>query len=461
MINRRSFIKKSAAVTAASTVFPRFSIGQAGPSANSKVNIAMIGSGNIAKMALGEVKGENIVAMCDVDSGLLNQHAKKFPAVEKAAKFEDFRVMLDKMGKEIDGVCVNTPDHTHFVATMDAMQRGIHVCTQKPLTHNIWEARTLKKAKDKYGVITNMGNQGHTYSGIRQMREWVEADVFGQIKEVHLGEPGPKWGGKYFAKPGMNPPQEQAIPKNVNWDLWLGPSTSDFAYNEIFHPLTWRGFYDFGTGKFGDWFCHIGDGPVWVLDLYEPTVIECETRGPAFDGMPPDYSVTRFDFPARGNKEACSMYWTDGTMNGGPAIKTPEEWNLGKPKNKGSYWFGTKQNGFLDERSNNPRLTTKEAMMDFNKGADIPVKYPRLKGKGPFREWVSCIKGNIPECGANFDYAAPMTEVALLGVLAQRFGGRIEWDAKKGEITNRPELNAFVKEPVRSGWEYGEDLWKS
>lgn len=452
-INRRSFLRKTAALAAASTAFPRFSIGQAGPSANSKVNIAMIGAGGVAGMAYGGTKGENIVALCDIDR-------RRFPAwagKKKVPTFADFRVMLDKMGKEIDAVCINTPDHTHFVATIDAMQRGMHVCTQKPLTHSIWEARTLKKAKDKYGVVTNMGNQGHTYDGIRQMREWFEAGVFGQVTEVHMGFPGPNWNSDYFAKPETVPPEPQPVPSELNWDLWLGP-VQPTDYNPVYHPRTWRGFYDYGTGQFGDWFCHIGDGPVWILDLYEPVVVECVERGPSLEGMLPDHSVVRFDFPARGSKKTCSLFWYDGMGNGGTKIKVPEEWDLGDAKQMGSYWYGEKQNGYLDQRSNNPRLSTRQAMMDFNKGADISKKYTRVKQNNPFAEWVAAIKGDIGECGSNFDYAAPMTEVALIGVIAQRFGGRIEWDPVKG-ITNRPELNAYVKEPVRPGWEYGRDLW--
>ena len=456
-INRRSFIKKSAASAAGAFVLPRFSIGQPGPSANSKVNIAMIGAGGIAEMAYQECRGENLVAICDVDRRKFGEHRDRFQEVRKAKTFADFRVMLDKMGKEIDGVCVNTPDHTHFVATIDAMQRGIHVCTQKPLSHNIWEARTLKKAKDKYGVVTNMANQGHTYGGIRQMREWYEADVFGQINEIHLGFPGPDWNSKYFSKPRAVPLPRKPIPPQLDWDLWLGPA-QETVYNNHYHPLTWRGFYDYGTGQFGDWFCHIGDGPTWILDLYDPVTIECLERGPGFEGMIPDYSIVRFDFRARGNKKPCSMYWYDGRGNGGSKIKIPDDWNVGGAKDQGSYWFGEKQNGFLDERSNNPRLSTREAWREFNRGADIPEKYPRLKQKGPFAEWVAAIKGDLPECGSNFDYAAPMTETALIGVLAQRFGGRIEWDPVEG-VTNRPELNVFVKEPVRSGWEYARDLW--
>ncbi|NBB79218.1 MAG: Gfo/Idh/MocA family oxidoreductase [Verrucomicrobia bacterium] len=449
-MKRRQFVKTVAGVGAGAFVLPRFSIGQSGPPANSKVNIAMIGSRNIAKMAYDGVKGENIVALCDIDSRMFPDWSGNIP------KFADYRRMLDKMSKEIDGVCINTPDHTHFNATLACMERGIHVCTQKPLTHDIWQARTLKKAKEKYGVITNMANQGHTYNGIREMREMYEADLFGQINEVHMGTPVPNWNSRYFRKPGSLPLAEEPIPEAVNWDLWQGPA-AERGYNAILHPLKWRGFYEYGTGLFGDWFCHIGDGPVWVLDLYEPTVVECIERGPALEGMIPDYSIVRLDFPARGAKRACSMYWYDGAMNGGTPIKSPADWAWGTVPDKGSFWYGDKQNAFLDERSNNPRFTNKERMRAYKESGGVPEKYARVKG-GPHREWVHAIKGDIAECGSNFDYAAPITEVALIGVLAQRFGGRIEWDPKKG-VTNRPELNAFVREPVRAGWEAGQNLW--
>ncbi|MEC7235222.1 MAG: Gfo/Idh/MocA family oxidoreductase [Verrucomicrobiota bacterium] len=453
-INRRTFLKTTAATTAGAFILPRFSIGQAGSSANSKVNIAMIGAAGIAGMAYNECKGENIVALCDIDR-------RRFPgwaAKKGTPTYSDFRVMLDKMGSEIDAVCINTPDHTHFAATLDSMQRGKHVCTQKPLTHNIWEARTLRKAKDKYGVVTNMANQGHTSDGIRTMREWYEADVFGQITEVHFGVSGPNWGSKYFKKPVQTPLERQPIPEEVDWDLWLGPA-QETAYNDIYHPLTWRSFNDFGTGQFGDWFCHTGDGPVWILDLYDPIVVECVERGPALEGMIPDYSVVRYDFPTRGDKTACSMYWYEGSRNGGLPIKSPSEWDLGNIPDGGSFWYGDKQNGYLDNRSNNPRLTSREVFKEFKENTTIEERYPRIKQKGPFAEWIAVIKGDLPECGSNFDYAAPLTEVALLGVLAQRFGGRIEWDPAIG-VLNRPELNIFIKEPARDGWwQYGEDLW--
>lgn len=450
-MQRRKFFKTAAAASAGAFVLPRFSIAKPGPSANSKVNIAMIGAGNIAGMAYNGCKGENIVALCDIDRRMFPNWSGDIP------KFADYRVMLDNLGKEIDGVCINTPDHTHFNATLAAMERGIHVCTQKPLTHDIWQARTLRMAKHKYKVITNMANQGHTYDGIRRMREMYEAGCFGQIGEVHLGYGAPNWESKYFHKPKSMPLPAQPVPEAVDWDLWLGPA-AERPYNRAYHPLSWRGFYHFGTGLFGDWFCHIGDGPVWVLDLYEPTVVECVERGPTLEGMIPDHSVVRYDFPERGEKEACSMHWYDGMRNGGTLMKTPENWDWGKPPRAGSCWFGDQSNAYLDQRSNNPRFASKEKMRAFKEAGGVPEKYPRVKG-GPHREWINAIKGEIKECGANFDYAAPLTEVALLGVLAQRFGGRIEWDAKRGVITNRPELNALVKEPVREGWEAGQELW--
>ena len=475
LIPRRDFIKTTALLAGGTLKLPSFNIAKAGTSANGKLNIAMIGAGGIAGMAYGPCSRENIVALCDVDEKKFGEHVEKFPTIASAKRFGDFRVMLDKMGSEIDAVCINTPDHTHFAATMEAMQRGKHVITQKPLTHDIWQARTLRLAAKKYPkLVTSMGNQGHTYDGIRQMKEWVEAGVLGQITEVHAGFDGPNWKARYFSKPAQLPPPVDAVPAGFDWDLWKGP-VAEANFSRHYHPLTWRGFWKFGGGELGDWFCHIGDGPVWVLDLYEPTVIECVERkvNGQGDQLCPDSSVIRWDFPARGKLAPCSLYWSDGQGNGGSKIKVPGDWNwsaqdgdTGKtlptesPK-MGSYWTGSKHNAFLDERSNNPRLTDMVKNRELKAGGTLPpTKYPRVKG-GPHKEWIDAIKGLVPDTGAKFEYAARLTEIDLLGVLAQKFGGRIEWDAAKMKITNRPELNVHLKDPVRPGWEYGEELWKA
>jgi predicted dehydrogenase len=450
-LNRRKFLQTTAAAAAGGFVLPRFSIGSAG--ANGKLNIAHIGSGGIAKMALGPCKTENIVAMCDIDENQFGAHAKSFPVINDVPHFKDFRVMLDKMGNDIDAVCINTPDHTHFVATMDAMQRGKHVFTQKPLTHNIWQARTLKKAKEKYGVKTVMGNQGHTYDGIRELREWYEADILGQVREVHTWNGGPSY-GKYFRKPEVYPLPAMDVPAHIDWDLWVGPVVTDTPYNDHLHPLTWRGYYEFGSGILGDWFPHIGDGPCWILDLYDPKSVELGEQAEAPQGIAADWSVVKWEFEKRDTKEPVTLYW----HNGGKKPETPREWSWGEFPKAGSLWHGEKNDVFLDNRSNNPRLTSKDAMVAFKEKGYPAEKYPRVAG-GPVEEFIRASKDEGPEPGANFDYASPFTETTLLGVMAMRFGGRIEWDAEKMEVTNRPELNAFVKEPVREGWSYGEDLW--
>jgi predicted dehydrogenase len=462
-LNRRQFIKSTATVGAGAMVLPRFSIGQAGPSANSKLNIAVIGAGGVASQVYGPGIKENIVAMCDVDEYNFGAHLKKFPDLIKAARFKDFRVMLDKMGDQIDAVAISTPDHTHFVATMDAMQRGKHVFTQKPLTHNIWQARTLQKAKHKYKVVTQMGNQGHTYDGIRQMREWYEAGVLGQVKEVHAWHPGPGWDSKYFQHPAQHPPASEAVPDHLDWDLWLGPVVTDRPYNHVYHPFTWRGFYDFSSGILGDWFPHICDGPHWILDLNDPVTVEAVERPhdtPA--GFVEKYSVIKWTFPKRGKKAPCSLTW----YTGGKKPELPPDWTWGnkdeetgkyKHPGPGSFWYGTKKNAYLDNRSNNPRLANREEAREFKEAGYPEEKYPRIEG-GPVAEWIRACKDESPEPSSNFDVACPFTEMNLIGVLAIRHGGKIEWDPKKG-VVNRPELNAYIKEPVRKGWEYGDDLW--
>ena len=455
-MNRRSFIKRGAAVTAGAFVLPQFSIGKSGPSPNSKLNIAMIGAGNIAQMAFDGCNSENIIALCDVDSSKLFQHAKGHPQIRQATTFADFRIMLDKMGDQIDAVCVSTPDHTHFVATMAAMERGKHTFTQKPLTHNIWEARTLRKAMHKYKVITNMGNQGHTYDGIRMMREWYEAGVFGQITEIHSWSGGPNWDGQFFRKPDNYPPLSvDPVPEKLDYDLWLGP-TQKVPYHKNYHPRTWRGFKQFGTGTLGDWFCHISDAPVWILDLYEPVVIEAEAVAGKDELLNADGCRVRFNFVKRGTKESCSFYWHNGP---GFRPEKPKTWTMGNNlPGGGTIYIGEKAIGYTDNRSSNPRLVNLDQMRAFNKAGFPAAKYPRVLD-GPVAEWVRAVKGEGPQPGSNFDFAAPMTEVMLLGVIAVNHGGRIEWDSKNMKITNRPELNAYLKEPVRKGWEYGEDLW--
>jgi hypothetical protein len=248
--------------------------------------------------------------------------------------------------------------------------------------------------------------------------------------------------------------------------LWTGPGPQ-MAYHGDFAPYNWRQFVEFGSGRLGDWFCHICDGPVWILGLYEPTVIEAEKIDQPTSGIFPAGSIIRFDFPARGSQVPCTLRWHDGGNK--PAL--PADYTLIKADEKsgkraapdfGSFWEGGADSWFLDNRSSNPRLCNREKMVAMKAASAFPpAKYPRVPKNGPLHELIRAVSGEGPEPGSNFAYAARLTEVGCLGMLAQRFGGRLEWDARAMRITNRPELNAYVKEPVRPGWEYGEDLWQA
>jgi predicted dehydrogenase len=272
-MKRRTFLNAATGI-AASTAFSRFAIGKPGKSANSKLNMAFIGSGGwIAQQPYNQgCSEENLVAFCDVDRKLCEENITKWRTDQPF--FDDFRVMLDKMHKEIDAVVVSTPDHTHFAATLAAMERGIHVYTQKPLTHNIWQCRTLVKAKERYKVVTQMGNQGHAGDGIRNSVEAVRAGVIGDVSQVFCRNSGPDMGGKHFGNPATMPPPSSPVPDGLAWDLWLGP-TEKRDYSDDYHPKKWRSFWEFGLGMLGDFGCHTFDTPVWALDLDPPTAVDC------------------------------------------------------------------------------------------------------------------------------------------------------------------------------------------
>jgi predicted dehydrogenase len=307
-------MKRRAFLTASATALPAFAIGKPGKSANEKLNIAFIGSGGwIAQQPYNQgCSEENLVAFCDADQRQCAENMKAWRTSQPF--FEDFRVMLDKMHKEIDAVVVSTPDHTHFPATLAAMERGIHVYTQKPLTHNIWQTRTLLKARERYKVVTQMGNQGHAGDGIRESLEAVRAGVIGDVSQVFCHNGGPEMGGKHFANPSVMPPPSSPVPAGLNWDLWLGPAAKrDYCADYL--PQRWRAFYDFGSGMLGDWGCHTLDTPVWALDLDAPTVVGCVQRQDSLEGLIAAKSHIKFHFAAKGSRGPVTLEWFDGPQD--------------------------------------------------------------------------------------------------------------------------------------------------
>ena len=449
---RRTFLK-AAAGAAAGAALPSFAVGKPGKPANGKVNIAFIGSGGwIAQQPYNQgCSAENLVAFCDVDRNHCAENMKNWRTNQPF--FDDFRVVLDKMHKEIDAVVVSTPDHTHFAATQMAMERGLHVYTQKPLAHDIWQCRTLAASRERYQVVTQMGNQGHSGDGIRQSVEAVRAGVIGAVAQVYCRNGGPAMGGTHFANPATMPPPSSPVPDGLSWDLWLGPAAQRDFYRDYL-PQKWRAFYDFGLGMLGDFGCHTLDTPVWALDLDPPTVVECLRREKSLEGVIPTASHLRFHFPAKGSRGPVTLDWFDGPHDWAKvgridAFGADNACHLGR-----ACWLvGTKGLLGCGTHAGAPLILPDDVRQGWQ--ANPPPKtIPRVDG-GPFREWLRAIKGEGPEPGSHFGVAANLTEIILLGVLAQRFGTRIEWDTKAGRVTNRPELNAFVREPAREGWRCG------
>lgn len=302
--------------------------------------------------------------MCDVDD---NRASEGYQLNPKAKKYKDFRVMFDEMANAIDAVIISTPDHTHFAATMIAMELGKYVYVEKPLAHNIWQLRTLKKAAKYYGIVSQMGNQGHTTKGIRLIKEWYDAGILGQVKEVHTwhGNFNFKPGG-YWTKPSSFPAPTHPIPNYLNWDLWQGPVASK-KFNSAYAPKSWRGFYDYGNGMLGDWACHTLDGPFWALDLGMPHKVKAKV--PEFISKGSfvfEKSVVTYKFNKRGEKAPVTLKWYEG----GEQPKIRPEWGIQTFEKSGMIMIGEKNTLITGGRPNNPRLLMPETeWKDFLKNA--------------------------------------------------------------------------------------------
>jgi predicted dehydrogenase len=456
--SRRDFLKKTAAIGVGTMFLPNFT-SCAKPSG--KVNIAFIGVGgrgmNNVSASLNKENPElsdNIVAFCDVSD---HTGARVYEARPDVPRYTDFRKMFDEMHRDIDAVVISTPDHTHFPAAMAAMQLGKHVFVEKPLAHNVWQLRTLRKAASHYNVISQMGNQGHCSDGIRRVKEWVDSGVSGDVKEIFAWFNGPSFHEKgYFLKPENFPPESLPVPEGLDWENWLGP-VGDHPYHGYIHPRFWRGWYDFGNGELGDWACHTLDAPFWALDLGSPTVVESEfsDRNPMPEKFVTNQSILRFEFPARGNKPPVILKWFEGGLK----PENRPEWLVDELPGSGMIMVGSETSIRTGGRPNDSSLIMPpEEWAEYMENPPEPV-IPLIPNENPNQEWLNAIKGNGPMPGSDFEYATRLTEMANIGVLAQRFDTRIEFDSEKMEISNHPELNQYLKEPVREGWEYGEDLW--
>lgn len=465
--SRRNFIRNTALVAGGVMIVPRHVLGGKGfISPSDKLNIAAIGVGGKGSFNLQQAynKGaENIVALCDVDDRQAADSRKKWP---KASYHHDYRKMLEKEAKNIDAVIISTPDHMHAVMTLPFMEMGKHVYVEKPLTHDISEARTLTDAAKRYKVVTQMGNQGSSGDDTRHVEAWIQQGVIGDVHTVHVWTNRPVW-----PQGIATPTGDFQIPKEVQWDLWLGTAPKR-PYNPIYIPANWRGWVDFGTGSLGDMGCHFMDVPYRALKLGYPTSVECSV-GAVYKGFfdpmmnpdsyPPSAKI-HIQFPSRQNMPAVEMVWYDGGITPKrPAELLPDE-QLGE-WDGGILFEGSKGKIMAGLFGRNPTLLPTKRMKEIN--LPKPTK-PFVEGgwEGHQTQWVNaCKKGHGAYTSSPFEEAGPLTETVLMGNLAvrsynfaekdakgnDRFNGRklLLWNGQDMKITNFEPANQFVSRKYR------------
>ena len=414
-------------------------------SPNEKLNVAAIGAGGKGREDIFNCRKENVVALCDVDSV---RAGEAFEYFGKAKKFTDYRRMLDKV-KSIDAVTVTTPDHTHAPAAYRAMMMGKHVYVQKPLTHTVAEARLLTETARATGVATQMGNQGHSGNGVRDLCEMIWSGAIGPVREAHVWTNRPSWPQGIAA-----PLPTMPVRDNLDWDLWLG-SAPERPYSDKYSPHNWRGWYDFGAGALGDMACHIMDPAFWALKLYEaPSYrVECVKVDGKNEQTFPNGEVIKYSYPARGAMPPVEVYWYDGGHLPPRPEGVPDDEQVGDGewggRTNGSYFKG--DDGYLTagEYGGRPRLLPNARMAEYVK-PDPSI--PRVRAQNHYGNWIAACKGG-EAAGSNFEYSGPFTEMVLMGVVALKAGQKLEWDHAKSAITNVANGEALLSKPYRTGFE--------
>ena len=435
-VSRRKFLRDSSIAGAAfwigSSAFTR------GESPNEKLNIGVIGTANRAGSNIAGVKHHNIVAVCDIDDTFLDAAMKNFP---QAKRYNDFRKLLEQ--KDVEAVVVSTADHTHAVATAAALKSGRHVYCEKPLAHDVWEARVVSEtAKKNPKLATQMGTQIHAGNNYRRVVELVQSGAIGKISECHV------WCSK--SKTAVVPKDTPPVPKNVHWDLWLGPAP-EHAYNPAYHPKNWRAFWDYGSGTLGDMGCHYMDLAFWALKLRSPLSISAE--GPEVSPVvTPPWTIAHWEYASRGDLPAVKVHWYDGGKQ--PAIVNEIKWPGHKKadgteaKSKvpvnGVLFVGDK--GMLWSDYDEHQLFPEEKFKDFKRPAPfIPDSI------GHHEEWIQACKTGKPTT-CNFDYAGALSEAVLLGNVAFRVGKKLEWDAANARVKNTRDADHIIRREYRKGW---------
>lgn len=425
-INRRKFVQLSIWGAAGASI-ARTKLSRAAISPNEKINIGVVGITNQGGYDLSNVSTQNIVALCDIDDNFLKGTGAKYPA---AKTYNDYRRMLEQ--KDIEAVVVATPDHTHAVATVAALQSGRHVYCEKPLTRTISECRIVRETTKKTKLVTQIGTQIHAGNNYRRVVELVKSGAIGPVKDVHV------WVGSSYGNlklPSETPP----VPPNVHYDLWLGP-VEHRPYHPEYLPFKWRNWWAFGGGSLADFGCHFMDLPHWALDLRSP--LSAEAEGPERSpDSPPPWAIVHYKYPSRGTQPAVNLTWYHGGRKPGADVLAPE---LAAKWGNGVLFIGSK-GMLLSDYSNHVLLPEKEYAGFVRPDPFIP------NSVGHHKEWYeACKTGGSTTC--NFDYSGALTEAALLGNVAFRVGKKLEWDSASLKATNCPEADEYIQHHYRKGW---------
>lgn len=459
---RRKFIKGTALSAIGFMIVPRHVLGGPGfipPS--DRVNIGIIGAGGKGRenaASLLELDDVQITSIADPayywnlarfyyksEAGrgpvkdMVEAHNQTKSSASKVSEYDDFRNMLEKE-PALDAIVCSTPDHTHAYISLLAMRAGKHVYCEKPLTHNIWEARKVNEVARETGLATQMGNIGHSSDGIRQTVEYLRSGAIGKVREAHAWVPATRWNSELKGYPAGT----SVTPIGFEWDLWLGPA-KERPFHEAYTPVNWRDFWEFGCGALGDFGCHDLDAATWAFDLQEPESVQIFPAGYSNEDITPFGEIGYYQFAAVNNQKPLKLTWYSGGLRPQLHEMLPKDYAY---TSRGTMFVGDK-GVLINEGSNRiPKLFPEKLNNSFK-----PPKPVLARSNGHFRDWLDAIKGG-PAASANFDYGAKLTEITLLGVLSLRLGGkRILWDAKNMKAIGMPEADAFIQEPVRKGWE--------
>lgn len=429
-LDRRDFLKTTAAGAAVASSGGVFSqaAAQDSTAATEKLNILCVGTANRAAADVAGVKGESIVALCDIDKNYLDRAAAQFKG---ARTYADYREAIAAEADKIDAVVIATADHNHAPAAYRAIDAGLHVYCEKPLTHTVHEARVLSELAKKKGVATQLGTQIHAGENYRRVVEIIQSGAIGDVTDVHVWV-GKGWGG------GDRPEGGQEPPATLSWDLWLGPAPERPYVAGRYHPAQWRRWWDFGQGTLGDMACHYMDLPFWALNLRHP--IACKAEGPEVhpETCPLGLKV-EYLFPVEG-KPGIKLTWYDGNM-------IPREVAGERVPGSGVMFIGTEGKMYANYGS--------YKLFPAEKFAGFEAPEPSIpRSIGHHAEWIkACKDGSQTTC--NFDYSGALTESVLLGNVAYRTGKMLEWDAENLKATNCPEADKYIRKEYRKGWELG------